>query len=338
MATIKDVAKFANVSVSTVSRVLNASGYVEKNTEERVLAAIKQLNYKPSQIARGLVNKQTKTFGLVLPDITNPFFPELARGAEDEARLHGYNIMLCNSDWDIEKEKMYLGILQEKCVDGIILVGSRLPEAYLAEMLAAFATPLVLLDRTSSLEVHSISINNILSGYLATKHLIEQGYRSIAHIAGTPSPTVEQRLIGYKQALAEHDILFDEVLVFQGDYRISGGATAMQRILRLRNLPDAVFCDNDLMAIGALEALQEAGIKLPEQMALVGCDGISLGKYVCPRLTTIFQPTYKMGSMAVQLLFETIHKGEATAFKHIEMEPVLVVRESSPRKHNCQEQ
>lgn len=335
MATIKDVAKFANVSVSTVSRVLNASGYVEKSTEERVLAAIKQLNYKPSQIARGLVNKQTKTFGLVLPDITNPFFPELARGAEDEARHQGYNIMLCNSDWDIEKEKMYLGIMQEKCVDGIILVGSRLPEAYLEEMLAAFATPLVLLDRASSLAVHSISINNILSGYLATKHLLEQGYRSIAHISGTPSPAVEQRLLGYRQALAEHNIQFDETLVFPGDYRISGGAAAMRRILRLRNLPDAIFCANDLMAVGALEVLQEARLKLPDQIALVGCDGIDLGKYVYPRLTTIFQPTYQMGSTAVQLLLETIHNGKATAFKHVEVEPVLVVRESSPCKSVC---
>ncbi|WP_333871487.1 LacI family DNA-binding transcriptional regulator [Desulforamulus putei] len=333
MATIKDVAKLAGVSVSTVSRVLNTSGYVEKTTEERVIAAIKQLNYKPSQIARGLVSKKTKTFGLVLPDITNPFFPEVARGAEDEARRHGYNIILCNSDWDIQKEKMYLGILQEKCVDGIILVGSRLNEDYLGKIMSVLATPFVLLDRTSTLDVHSISTNNVLGSYLATKHLIEQGYQNIAHIAGPPlSPTAQQRLIGYKNALAEHNIPLDLVLVVEGDYRISGGALAMKRLLHLKKVPDAVFCANDLMAIGALEVLQEAGVKVPDQVALVGYDGINLSKYVYPRISTIIQPTYKMGSTAVQLILETLNKGTQTIFKHIELEPVLAVRESSLKK------
>ncbi|SHF54217.1 transcriptional regulator, LacI family [Desulforamulus putei DSM 12395] len=333
MATIKDVAKLAGVSVYTVSRVLNTSGYVEKTTEERVIAAIKQLNYKPSQIARGLVSKKTKTFGLVLPDITNPFFPEVARGAEDEARRHGYNIILCNSDWDIQKEKMYLGILQEKCVDGIILVGSRLNEDYLGKIMSVLATPFVLLDRTSTLDVHSISTNNVLGSYLATKHLIEQGYQNIAHIAGPPlSPTAQQRLIGYKNALAEHNIPLDLVLVVEGDYRISGGALAMKRLLHLKKVPDAVFCANDLMAIGALEVLQEAGVKVPDQVALVGYDGINLSKYVYPRISTIIQPTYKMGSTAVQLILETLNKGTQTIFKHIELEPVLAVRESSLKK------
>lgn len=332
MATIKDVAKLAGVSVSTVSRVLNTSGYVERVTEERVMAAIKQLNYKPSQIARGLVSKKTKTFGLVLPDITNPFFPELARGAEDEARRHGYNIMLCNSDGDVEKEKMYLGVLQEKCVDGIILVGSRLKEETLGRMLAELAIPAVLLDRTCHLDIHSISTNNILGSYLATKHLIDQGYKSIAHISGPQlSPSGQQRLAGYQKALKEHGLPYDVVLVTEGDYRITGGAVAMQRLLRLSCIPAAVFCANDLMAIGALEVLQEAGVKVPEEVALVGYDGIHLSKYVYPKLTTVIQPTYQMGITAVQLIFETL-LNENKTFKHIEFDPVLEVRESSLRR------
>lgn len=333
MATIKDVAKLAGVSVSTVSRVLNASGYVEKTTEERVMAAIKQLSYKPSQIARGLVSKKTKTFGLVLPDISNPFFPEVARGAEDQASLHGYNIMLCNSDWDIQKEKMYLNILLEKCVDGIILVGSRLGDDYLNEVVPTLDTPVVLLDRTSALEVHSLSTNNILGGYLATKHLIEQGYQTIAHISGPQqSRSAQQRLTGYCKALAEYNLPYDMVLVTEGDYRIKGGAEGMQRLLRLNTVPDAVFCANDLMAIGALEFLNDAGIKVPEQMALVGYDGIHLSKYVHPKLTTVCQPTYEMGKKAVQVILENLTQ-DHTSFQHIELDPELQVRESSQRRN-----
>ncbi|WP_003542236.1 LacI family DNA-binding transcriptional regulator [Desulfotomaculum nigrificans] len=331
MATIKDVAKLAGVSVSTVSRALNGSGYVDRTTEERVMAAVKQLNYKPNQIARGLISKKTKTFGLILPDISNPFFPEMARGAEDEASKHGYNIILCNSDWQIEKEKMHLNLLQQKCVDGIILVGSRINEQYLS-VLSKSATPIVLLDRTSALDIHSISTNNVLGAYLATKHLIDQGYQNIAHIAGPAlSPSAQQRLAGYRKALVEHYRVFDLVLVTEGDYRIAGGTLAMQRLLRLATIPDAVFCANDLMAIGALEALQQAGVKVPEEIALVGYDGINLARYVNPKLTTIIQPTYQMGIMAVQLILETISSGQKN-FKSIELDPILEIRESSLRR------
>ena len=332
MATIKDVAKLAGVSVSTVSRVLNTSGYVEKTTEERVMAAIKQLNYKPSQIARGLVSKKTKTFGLVLPDINNPFFPEVARGAEDEASLHGYNIMLCNSDWDVQKEKMYINILLEKCVDGIILVGSRLGDEYLKEIVPTLDTPVVLLDRTSALDVHSLSTNNILGGYLATKHLIDQGYQTIAHISGPlQSRSAQQRLTGYRKALTEHNRAYDVVLVTEGDYRIGGGTVGMQRLLRLNTVPDAIFCANDLMAIGALEVLNDANIKVPEQVALVGYDGIHLCKYVYPKLTTVRQPTYEMGRKAVHVILKNLTQDEIT-YQHIELDPELQIRESSQRR------
>lgn len=332
MVTIKDVAKFAGVSVSTVSRVLNDSGYVDKTTEEKVVAAIRQLNYKPNQVARGLVSKKTKTLGLVLPDITNPFFPELARGAEDEASKYGYNIMLCNSDWDIDKEKMYLNILQEKCVDGIILVGSRLNDSFLGNLINSLETPVVLLDRSSQLDIHSISSNNVLGAYQATKHLIEQGYHTIAHISGPQlSPSAQQRLKGYRLALEEYSITYDDVLVTEGNYRISGGNVAMKRLLRLAAVPDAVFCANDLMAIGALEVLQEESIRVPEQVALVGYDGISLSKYVYPKLTTVIQPTYQMGTTAVQLILESIISGSRDK-NHIEIDPLLEIRESSIRR------
>lgn len=333
MATIKDVAKLAGVSVSTVSRVLNTSGYVEKNTEEKVIEAIKQLNYKPSQIARGLVSKKTKTFGLVLPDITNPFFPELARGAEDEAGKQGYNIMLCNSDWDVGKERMYLNLLSEKRVDGIILVGSRIHDQYLTSWVDVEA-PVVLLDRNSELDIHSICTNNTLGSYLATKHLLDQGYRRIAHIAGaTSSPSAQQRLAGYQKALEEYGFSIDMTLVTEGDYRMSGGSTGMRRLLSLKNVPDAVFCGNDLMAVGALEVLQEAGLKVPTDIGLVGYDGIALSKYVYPKLTTVLQPTYEMGVMAVQLIIESLSDNEVL-FRHLELDPILKIRDSSLRRKN----
>ncbi|MBM7868029.1 substrate-binding domain-containing protein [Heliobacterium gestii] len=330
MATIKDVAALAGVSVSTVSRVINASGYVDSKTGERVLAAVEALDYRPSRIARTLVTRRSGTIGLILPDITNPFFPEVARGAEDEAYRHGYNLILCNSDWKLEKETLYLGILRQQCVEGVILVSTKLTEERLTEECRSLP-PLVVIDRTITLDIHSISSNNVGGAALATKHLLVQGYRRIAHIAGPASSiSARQRLEGYHRTMAEAGLPVDPALVVEGDYRLGGGKKAMARLLALTEPPEAVFCANDMMAVGALEQLQESDRCAPADMAVVGYDGIDLTRYVHPRLTTVIQPTYQMGERAVQLLLETIKGNES--FQHIELEPRLAIGDSSVRR------
>ncbi|MZP28830.1 substrate-binding domain-containing protein [Heliobacterium undosum] len=330
MATIKDVAALAGVSVSTVSRVINASGYVDNKTEERVLAAIQTLDYRPSRVARTLVTRRSGTIGLILPDITNPFFPEVARGAEDEAYRHGYNLILCNSDWELEKEILYLGILRQQCVDGIILVSTKLTEERLAEECRSLPS-LVVIDRTITLDIHSISSNNVGGAVLATEHLLSQGYRRIAHIGGPSSSiSAQQRLEGFRQAMTKADLPVEPALVVEGDYRLDGGKRAMARLLAMTPQPEALFCANDMMAIGALEQLNEAGLRVPADIAVVGYDGIALTRYIHPRLTTVIQPTYQMGERAVQLLLETIKGNEN--YQHIELEPRLDIRESSFRR------
>ncbi|MBC9784623.1 LacI family DNA-binding transcriptional regulator [Heliobacterium chlorum] len=331
MATIKDVAKLAGVSVSTVSRVLNGSGYVDKTTEERVLSSIRSLNYQPNRIARSLVTRKTKTIGLILPDITNPFFPEVVRGAEDEAHKRGYNIILCNSDWDEEKEQVYLSVLQQQCVDGVILVGTKLSESYLVSIAATFP-PIVVIDRTIALDMHSISSNNIQGAYAATGHLLAQGCRIIGHISGPEqSVSARQRMQGYRQALDEAGIPFLPELVVGGDYRMTTGKAAAAELLRRSPQLEGIFCANDLMAIGALEQLREASFRVPRDVAVVGYDGIAMSRYVYPPLTTVVQPTYRMGERAIQLLFDSIERNQPE-FQHIELEPLLEIRKSSTRR------
>ncbi|MCF6093790.1 LacI family transcriptional regulator [Microaerobacter geothermalis] len=330
MATIKDVARLAGVSVSTVSRVLNKSGYVNEETETKVLRAIEQLQYKPSQIARGLVSRKTKTLGLILPDITNPFFPELARAVEDTAQRHEYTVILCNSDNQLQKEEKYFQLLQEKCVDGIIIAGE-VNSKYMSNIIAN-GTPIVVVDgRMEDSPVHSIYTNNRFGGKLAVHHLVSQGYKQIAHIRGPiGTSSADDRYEAYKEALEELKIPYQSILVQPGDFRAESGYEAMKRLLALANPPDAVFAANDLMALGALEAIAEAELNVPGDIGVVGFDGIPLTKVVQPKLTTIQQPIYEMGVLAAESLIKHIHQPTLEK-KNIVLEPSLIIRKTSLR-------
>jgi LacI family transcriptional regulator len=326
MATIKDVARTAGVSVSTVSRVINNSGYVGTDTRKKVLEAMEHLGFRPSNVARGLVSGKTYTIGLIIPDISNPFFPDIARGVEDEAIENHYNVILCNSDWKVERERMYLSLLQQKWCEGVILVGSRSEETDLMETLRDI--PFVSIDREMT-TAHSVWVDNVIGAYTATKHLYEAGYRRVVHISGPSNArSAMARLEGYTRAVKEFGLHDPEVI--ESDYRTKGGFDAMTNILATRepDRPDAVFAGNDLMAIGVLQACEKFGLLVGEEIGVIGFDGIAASGYTSPSLSTVLQPGYEMGRRACQLLLDEIARHSRRPIKEV-FNFELIVRDST---------
>ncbi|NGQ96707.1 LacI family transcriptional regulator [Brevibacillus sp. SYP-B805] len=331
MATIRDVAKLAGVSVATVSRVLNKNGYVNNKTEEKVLKAIAQLNYEPNAVARGLAGKQTGTIALILPDIANPFFPEMARGVEDVAQAYGYTVILCNSDDQGHKEKSYIEMLKKKYIDGIIFASNTLGQADVEQM-RRNNIPLVVLDRAPTRQLCSvIRSQNYEGARLAVRHLLEMGCRKIAHIYGPQELiTAKKRLLGYEESV-KHFPWYTPSLMVPGHFRVDGGLRAVKELFEKHPDIDGIFCGNDLMAIGALKGLYQLGVRVPEDVALIGFDGIGLTEITQPELSTVAQPIYEMGSLAAKVLIETIETG-VTEPRLYELEVALVARDSTKRR------
>ncbi|MGC5324323.1 LacI family DNA-binding transcriptional regulator [Brevibacillus sp. SYSU BS000544] len=330
MATIRDVAKLAGVSVATVSRVLNKNGYVNIETEQKVTNAIKQLQYEPNAVARGLAGKQTGTIALILPDISNPFFPEVARGVEDVAHSHGYTVILCNSDDQGSKERSYIEVLKKKYIDGIIFASSTLEDEDITQMRKS-NIPLVLLDRAPNKESCSVvRVKNYEGAQLAVQHLLEIGCNRIAHIYGPQDMiTARQRLSGYEDAVKSFD-WFSPSLMVEGNFRIDGGQQAIETLINRHPDIDGLFAGNDLMAVGAVKALTRLGKKVPEDIAVIGFDGIGLTEIVEPELTTIAQPIYEMGRLAATTLIQKI-TGERIDNQIRELDVKLIVRDSTNR-------
>ncbi len=327
--TIKDVARHAKVSISTVSRVLNESGYVSEQTSQRVWRAIEALNYKPNQLARSLTTGRSRTIGLVLPDITNPFFPAVARGVEDAANVNGYTVILCNTDADPEQEKAYVTALREKRVDGFVFTVSG-PDASTILGLIEADIPVVVIDRcVEGASVDSVLIYNEQWAYEATMHLIGLGHRAIAYINGPDDLTTsKERYAGYRKALADAGVSFNPALVRTGDFRYPSGHARMRELLASGQEVTAVFAANDMMAIGAMRAIQEWGLRVPEDIAVVGFDDILLASLIKPSLTTISQPAYHMGALAVEMLLERIGGAQGGEARTKICHARLVVRES----------
>lgn len=330
LATIRDVAKLAGVSVATVSRVLNKNGYVNIETEQKVTNAIKQLQYEPNAVARGLAGKQTGTIALILPDISNPFFPEVARGVEDVAHSHGYTVILCNSDDQGSKERSYIEVLKKKYIDGIIFASSTLEDEDITQMRKS-NIPLVLLDRAPNKESCSVvRVKNYEGAQLAVQHLLEIGCNRIAHIYGPQDMiTARQRLSGYEDAVKSFD-WFSPSLMVEGNFRIDGGQQAIETLINRHPDIDGLFAGNDLMAVGAVKALTRLGKKVPEDIAVIGFDGIGLTEIVEPELTTIAQPIYEMGRLAATTLIQKI-TGERIDNQIRELDVKLIVRDSTNR-------
>ncbi len=327
--TIKDIAKAANVSTATVSKVLNNKDQrISAETRALVLKIAEEKKYIRNSMARSLVTRKTNTIGLILPDITNPFFPELARGAEDKANEAGYMIMFANTDDSAEKETKYLNMLAEKMVDGIILTQSAHKEGN-AKTLEALKLPIVLIDRDMALDniKGRVLVDNFSGAYDGVTYLIEKGYRKIAFITGPFSTTTSKdRLKGYEKALEDHNITLNESLIFEGEYKGQWGTKATKMILDQNLDIDAIFCGNDLIAINVIKTLKKNGIRVPDDLAIIGYDNIKISEMIEPALTTVNQPVYKMGYKAVELLINIL-EGNIQE-KTIQLESNLVVRDS----------
>lgn len=329
--TIKDIAKAAGVSTATVSMVFNNKDKsISQTTRDRVLKIGKDLNYIPNSMARSLVTRQTKTLGLVLPDIANPFFPEIARGAEDRAWESGYSIIICNTDDDVDQENNYLHVLSEKMVDGIILTHSANRNKEKSG-LERCRIPIILIDRDydSPNIMGKVLVDNTEASCKAVNYLIKKGYTKIAYIAGPLNTrTARDRLDGYKKALVENNLRYEENLVMVGEYKTQWGSEAALSLLESEQDFQAIFCGNDLIAIGAMKKLKEKNITIPDDIAVMGFDDIYISSLVDPELTTIKQPNYKMGFEAVRIMIDYL-EGKEIEEKNIILSTELIIRKSS---------
>lgn len=327
MATMKQVAALAGVSVSSVSHVLNSTRHVSDEVRQRIEDAMRDLAYVPSAVARSLRHNTTHTVGIMLPNNSNPYFAELIHSIEDRCYKAGYNVVLCNSDDDPVKQGVYLRVLMEKRVDGLIVMSSGdTPD--LPGLLSGLKVPLVLVDRQwASLECDTVSSDHRMGGYLATQHLIELGHRRIACITG-PQHLAPSRLrtAGWREALLAAGLDTEELAI--GDFTSQGGHDVTMRLLQSAKRPQAIFACNDLMAIGALCAAHALGLSVPEDLSVVGFDDIELAAFMSPPLTTVAQPKIRIGEVATELLFERLNQVRTTPCK-IALQPSLCVRASS---------
>ncbi len=307
MATINDVAKRSGVSATTVSHVLNETRKVSAEAKRRVLETVKELNYQPNSVARSLRKKESQSFGLILPDSANQYFAEIQVGVEKAAYEKGYSVILCNTEGDLEREKLYVKVLRNKQVDGILFISVGDQNETL-KSLQESRIPVVLVDRDlPDLEIDSVIADNFQGGYLATQHLLTLGHTQIGCITGPAGIIASgRRIAGYKKALEESGIHFDLDLVKAGDFHAASGKVAALQLLNQYKNPSAIFAFNDLMAIGAIQAAVECKRSIPKDMSVIGFDDIELSSYLQPPLTTVRQPKQEMGRMAVEMLLNRI--------------------------------
>ena len=309
MATIKDVAREASVSIATVSHVVNQTRRVSDELTARVLAAMQKLHYRPNGLARSLRLGQTRTLGMLIPDNSNQFFAEMARSIEDTGYRHGYSVILCNSDRNVEKQRTYVRVLVDKQVDGIAFISSG-ESAEDIQYLTREGVAVVIVDREQpGTSVDVIVIDNERAGYEATRHLLGFGHRRIACITGPAGVApAEGRVVGYRLALRDAGIEYDPALVIPGDFGMETGERAGDALWKLppELRPTAIFSCNDLMAIGAMVSLRRYGVEIPSDVSIVGIDDIALSRAVSPALTTMSHPKVEMGRLAAELLIQRI--------------------------------
>jgi LacI family transcriptional regulator len=332
--TIKDIARMANVSHTTVSRALNNKSRIKNETKEKILAIAKELKYRPNFIARSLVMKKTKTLGLVITNIANPFYTELAQGIEATVRGLGYNIIFCSTHSDLSAEKHYIDMLRSKGVDGIIFSSAHMDDPNIL-VLAEEAFPIVLVNRRTyhpivREKVDYVGIDNILGGFLAVEHLIRLGHQRIGIIGGSSESSVGfERLEGGKRALSTYGLEAMGDYFLEGDFLKGSGYRGGKEFLKMAEPPTAIFATNDYMALGTYQAIVEEGQKVPENIALIGFNDIEFTAIKGVELTTIGQKKYEMGALAVKILVEKIEGGESKpSTKEIFLKPELIIRKT----------
>jgi len=326
---MKDVARQAGVSTSTVSHVINNNRFVSEQVREKVEQAIRELNYAPSALARSLKIRQTRTIGMLLTASSNPFYAEVVRGVENSCYERGYSLILCNTEGDEERMNRSLETLMQKRVDGLLLMctETHLPSA---EILNRYpSVPMVMMD-WAPFEGRGdiIQDNALLGGEMATRHLIERGYRRIACIAGPQDKTPARlRLEGFHKAMVAHGLTVPDGYVVDGDFEFQGGFNAMTQLLALEPVPEAVFTSNDAMAVGVYHALYQAGLQVPQDIAVMGYDNIELARYLTPPLTTVHQPKDELGELAIDTLIHRMGAPDASQ-QTLVLTPELVERGS----------
>lgn len=332
MVTIKKIAKKAGVSVGTVSKVLNYDKTVSEINKRKVIRIIKELNYRPNRIARSLSKGKTKNVGFIIPDITNPFFPELVRGASDLLISNGYYVFLCSSDNDSNKEDFYINDLVSMWIDGIIIAPSDTENRDIG-IFNKIISPFVVVDREiKELNKDLIIINNKKGAYEVASYLISNGHRRIVILAGPQyTKTAQDRFMGWKKAL-EEKALFREEFAFWGNFSIDSGYEMMKKVFNNLGKVDAVFACNDLIALGAIQAIEEKKYKIPDDISIIGFDDIYLSRFLKSPLTTVKQPIYDMGKIAAEILLDRMSSSKDFVPKKVVIEGNLIERGSVAKK------
>ena len=329
---IKDIARAAGVSHSTVSRALSDSPLVKAETRSRIQDLAREMGYSPDAWARSLVMRQTRAVGVVVTTIADPFIAEVVQGIESTAYQHGYTVILASSGSEPERELAAVEMLRSKRVDGVIVTSSRVGALY-QKHLERIGVPVVLLNNHSEQSgryTFSVTVDNPHGGHLATQHLIDLGHRRIAYANGPAYiSSSEGRLTGYHQALIEAGIPPELDLVVPGTGRTEAGEQALRTLVALAEPPTAVFCYNDVTAIGLLRAAREAGLSVPQDLSVVGFDDIPFASYSYPSLTTVAQPKFEMGKQAMQMALVLMSASNSSEVSDIVVKGQLIVRGSS---------
>jgi len=327
--TMRDVAERVGVSIQTVSAVINDKPGITNETRARVLAAITELGYRPYFIARSLRTGQTCTLALIVPDIANPFCATLASVAEDYAHRFGYNLTVHNTHNDLQRERKHLESLAQRWTDGVLFLAAEDSISGL-EILSAAGIPAVAVDHIpENYDGPAVTIDNVKAGRIAAEHLLELGHTRIAHITGPLRLSLgRERLAGFRQAIEKHGLEPYGVSSGKDDWRCASGYEAMRRLLVRRPVPTAVFAANDRMAIGAMSAIFEAGLRIPDDISIVGLDNIEVAAFQTPPLTTVSQSFAEIATRALQILLKLIEKDEP-AQPRVVVDPILIVRRST---------
>lgn len=331
--TIYDVAERANVSIATVSKVINSTGRISEITSQRVKEVMEELNYKPSIVASALTSKKTGTIGLLVPDVSNPYFCEVCRRIEDWCRKYGYGVTICNTDNSDQKTVEYIELLEQKGIDGLIISSTVQYKKEVIQNLLKNKVPFVLFSTViRNLDTCAVTVDGYYGAHQAVEHLIDQGCQTIAFI-GEEQWRSGARLRGYCDALIEHGLKVDEDCVKYVTPTISAGKIAIGEILDSAKQIDAVFAFNDVLAVGVLKELQVRKIRVPEDIKIVGFDNTLLSEITTPTLSTVAQPVDEMAQKAVELVIEGIKNPNTKTIK-IEITPELIIRESSQKRSN----
>lgn len=333
--TIHDIARKLNISASTVSRALNNNPKISSNTRKKVQELAIELGYRPNTVASNLRTQKTFTIGIVVPLINRHFFSSVISGVEEVAYKAGYNVIIAQSNDKFEKETAIAQSLYATRVDGIIIsIAMETEEFDHLKLFTNKAIPLVFFDRVvADIDAHKVTVDDYTSGYKATKHLIEQGYKKIAHIGGPLNLQIYQnRLKGYKDALIDSGLEVNDKFIHHTRLTRQEGFNAVRKIMDAAHKPDAFFCANDTTALSATIYFKEKGIKIPDEIGIVGLSNEPFSELVTPSISTIKQPGFEMGQTACKLLIEQIENKDIAEFKNIVLPTELIIRESSSRK------